>query len=104
MAEVVKMTRVIALENGLEDIGEYLRSRGYITVSWGEPSTVVDAVVYTGRKLEDIYTTTYNRVIDPLSGDTNEEFPYGVLLVNAQDRTPEEVYEIIKNRVYEHFI
>ncbi|HHW01382.1 MAG TPA: YkuS family protein [Thermoanaerobacterales bacterium] len=98
------MTRVIALEDGLEDIGEYLRSRGYKTVSWGEPNTVIDAVVYTGRKLENIYETTYNRIIDPLSGDTGEEYPYGVLLVNAQDRTPEEIYEIIKNRVYEHFI
>lgn len=98
------MTRVIALEDGLEDVGEYLRERGYMTVSWGEPNVVVDAVVYTGRKLDDIYTASFNMVMDPLSGDTGEEYPYGVLLVNAQDRTPEEVYEIIKSRVYEHFI
>lgn len=98
------MGRVVALEDGMEDIGEYLRSKGYVTVPWGEPNMAVDAVVYTGRKLDDIYAATFSRTIDPLQGGTNEEFPYGVLLVNAQDRTPEEVYEIIKNRVYEHFI
>lgn len=98
------MTRVIALEDGLDEIGEYLKKRGYITVSWGEPNTAVDAVVYTGRKLDNIYATSFNRVMDPLSGDTAEQFPCGVLLVNAQDKTAEEVYEIIKNRVYEHFI
>jgi hypothetical protein len=104
MAEVVRLTRVIALEDGLEDIGEFLRSRGYITVPWGQSNMAVDAVVYTGRKLENIYNTAYNQAADSLSEDIGESAPYGVLLVNAQDRTPEEVYQIIKNRVYEHFI
>lgn len=98
------MTRVVALEDGLEDIGEFLRSRGYITVPWGQSNMAVDAVVYTGRKLENIYNTAYNQAADSLSEDIGESAPYGVLLVNAQDRTPEEVYQIIKNRVYEHFI
>ena len=29
---------------------------------------------------------------------------FGVLLVNAQNKTPHEIYEIIKNRVYEPII
>ncbi|MDD4568679.1 MAG: YkuS family protein [Tepidanaerobacteraceae bacterium] len=97
------MSRVIALEEGLDDIGEYLREKGLQIVSWGDYNSVVDAIVYFGHKLEDIQAAEYPSTIDSLSSDTGNG-AYGVLLVNAQDKTPQEVYEIIKNRVYEHFI
>ncbi|MDI3480837.1 MAG: hypothetical protein PWQ97_492 [Tepidanaerobacteraceae bacterium] len=98
------MTRVIALEEGLEDIGEYLRKKGYTTVLWGNSHVAADAVVYKSRKLDDINTAIFNRAVAPLLDETGNENSYGVLLVNAQDMTPEEVYEIIKSRVYERFI
>lgn len=98
------MTRIIALEEGLDDVREFLQSRGFHTVSWGEETTPVDAVVYTGRKLGDIFNQDYNSMTSALADDPVGDRAYGVLLVNAQDKTPQEVYEIIKNRVYEHFI
>ncbi|ADL08974.1 YkuS family protein [Thermosediminibacter oceani] len=98
------MSRVIALEDGLEDLGEYLRQRGFITVPWSQVSGPVDAVVYTGRKLKDIVSKPYNSFSEEMSDELTPMSPFGVLLVNAEERTPEEVYEIIKNRVYEHFI
>ncbi|TYP57422.1 YkuS family protein [Thermosediminibacter litoriperuensis] len=98
------MSRVIALEDGLEELGQYLRQRGFITVPWSQVSGPVDAVVYTGRKLKEITMTPYNSSSEELSDELNPGSPFGVLLVNAEDRTPEEIYEIIKNRIYEHFI
>lgn len=98
------MTRVIALEEGLDDIGEYLRSRGFQTVVWDDQSSMVDAIVYTGKKLREISNEDkgYSPLTSALVDDSPDVKPFGVLLVNAQDRTPEEVYQIIKDRVYEH--
>ena len=98
------MSRVVALEQGLEHIGEYLKSKGYTVVPWEQAPMAVDAVVYTGRKLDDIYSNSFSQVRNALSDDIKENNPCGVLLVNAQNKTPEQVYEIIKNRVYENII
>jgi diphthamide synthase subunit DPH2 len=97
------MSRVIALEEGLEDIGDYLRNKGFQVVAWDDQNSAVDAVVYMGCRLEEIQSSQFlsatESVYDYTGGGS-----YGVLLVNAQNRTPQEVYEIIRNRVYEHFI
>jgi hypothetical protein len=95
--------KVVAIEDGLEDIGKYLSAMGYKTVAWGQTDSAVDAVVYTGKKLEDIYTS--NAFTNAHSLDNKaDELSYGILLINAQGKTPEQVYKIIKNRVYEDFI
>lgn len=96
------MSRVVALQEGLEDIGEYLRHKGFKVVPWGDNRNV-DAVVYHSRKFDEIDVPQYPPEMQSLSDDTTAG-SYGVLLVNAQNKTPQEVYEIIKNRVYEHFI
>jgi len=88
------MTRVIALEDGLEELGEYLKQYGYITISWSKVNGPVDAVIYKGKKLQEIAAA---------SEGLAEQMP-GVLLVNAEGKTWEEVHEIIKNRIYDHFI
>jgi len=98
------MSRVVALEQGLEHIGEYLKSKGYTVVPWGRSPVAVDAVVYTGRKLDDIYSNAFIQTEDYISGSIREDAHFGVLLVNAQNKTPEQVYEILKNRVYENII
>ena len=41
--------KVVAIEDGLEDIGKYLSAMGYKTVAWGQTDSAVDAVVYTGK-------------------------------------------------------
>jgi hypothetical protein len=97
------MSWVIALEEGLEDIREYLQNKGFQVVDWGNQSLIVDAVVYRGRSLAKIQTEQIMSAADPIY-DYKGNNSFGVLLVNAQNKTPQEVYEIIKNRVYEHFI
>ncbi|HHV19770.1 MAG TPA: hypothetical protein GXZ27_13200 [Thermoanaerobacterales bacterium] len=97
------MSRVIALEEGLEEIGEFLKNRGFQVVAWGDQNFAVDAVVYMGRRLDEIQSTQFSPALESVY-DYSGGQSYGVLLVNAQNRTPQEIYEIIKNRVYEHFI
>ncbi|HOC09961.1 MAG: YkuS family protein [Tepidanaerobacteraceae bacterium] len=97
------MSLLVALEEGLEEIKEYLRSKGLQTVNLGNENMAVDAVVYKDRSLSEIQAEQILSSADSLQ-DYAGGNSYGVLLVNARDKTPQEVYEIIKNRVYERFI
>jgi len=96
------VTRVIALEEGLDYIGEFLRSKGYRIVDWNEQNAAVDAVVYTGKKLESINAQAYSPMTSALTEDLSDDRSFGVLLVNAQGKSAEEIYQIINHRVYEH--
>jgi len=94
---------VVAVEEGLEEINEYLRNMGFKIVSLENENLAVDAVVYKNMSLSEIQA-------ENLWGSTNSSYDYngekdcGVLLVNAHNKTPQQIYEIIKNRVYEHII
>lgn len=94
-------TKTVALEEGLEDIREYLQDKGFQVVDWGKDQLVVDALVYKNRSLSEIQIEHVTSAV-PVNFAVNNST--GVLLVNAQNKTPEEVYEIIKNRVYDHFL
>jgi len=96
------MKRVVALEEGLEDIREYLQDKGFHVVDWGKGSFQVDAVVYRNSPLSEIKTEAIMSESDPMYFADRDSF--GVLLVNAQNKTPHEIYEIIKNRIYEPII
>lgn len=93
------MKRIIAVEDGLEDLIEYLTARGFIAMPWNEAVGEVDAVIYRGRKLKEIAALPIENMMDQMGGNS-----FGVLLVNAEGRTHEEIYEIIKNRIYDNFI
>ncbi|SHM17904.1 Uncharacterised protein family (UPF0180) [Caldanaerovirga acetigignens] len=93
------MKRIIAVEDGLEDLIEYLRARGFVAMPWNEAVGEVDAVIYRGRKLKEMASLSIENMMDNMGGNS-----FGVLLVNAEGRTNEQIYEIIKNRIYDHFI
>ena len=94
---------VVALEEGLEDIEKYLREKGIHIVSLEDEQSPVDAIVYKGRSISEIQLDHLNNVSNSID-NYNGENSFGVLLVNAQNKTPQQVYEIIKNRAYEHLI
>lgn len=97
------MTGIVALEEGLEDIEKFLRKKGLQTVSLESGNLAVDAVVYKDRRLSEMPLEHLTSSLDS-AYDYNGEGAFGVLLVNAQNKTPQQVYEIIKNRVYEHLL
>lgn len=96
------MTNVVALEPGLEELRGFLKAHGFTVVDWKEDTSAVDAVVYTGRKLESIYASTLGETADVM--EASSKAPSGVLIVNAQDKTPQEVLKILTHRAYEHFL
>lgn len=80
------MTVAIAPE--LNTLANQLRERGYNVVTYGKYKFPIDALVYTGN-MED-YTT--------LKGSTMGYF--GILMVNATNKTADEVDIALKRRLY----
>ncbi len=96
--------KVIALEDGLEDLGEYLCYRDCKIVPLNYNAERIDAVVYMESKLEEIVGIPTVRMANLVSDEMYPTSQIGVLIVNVKNKTHEEVYQIIKDRLYEHFI
>jgi hypothetical protein len=96
--------KVIALEDGLKDLGDYLCYRGFTIVPLSHNAERIDAVVYMERKLEEIVGIPAVQMANLTADEIYPASPIGVLLVNVKNKTHEQVYRIIKDRLYEHFI
>ena len=93
---------VVAVQKGLENIKELLREKGYEVVTFGEYNYPIDAVVYTGNNLETSYIKNNNMpnmTIDTMGHEASQR-SYGVLLVNATNKSIEEIDYILKHKVY----
>lgn len=79
----------VALQQGLENLGEELKSRGYEVVAYGDQGHI-DAIVYS-----DIYSGL-SSVNNSAEGNA-----YGAILINANNKTVDEIVHIIDTRRYE---
>ncbi|MBZ4644763.1 MAG: hypothetical protein PWR27_1547 [Petroclostridium sp.] len=93
---------VVAVQRGLESVKDKLRERGYDVVTFGEYNYPIDAVVYTGNGLETSYIKNNNmpNLASHTLGFGNIDRSYGVLLINATNKTIEEIDTILKRKVY----
>lgn len=82
---------VVAVEQGLDDIKEYLIIRGFRVVDLGSKSPF-NAAVYKNTRLSDIYVPQRNAL---LSGGSS-----GVFMVCAQGKTPTEIEAILRQKTY----
>jgi uncharacterized protein (UPF0218 family) len=96
--------KVIAIEDGLEDLGEYLCYKGLTVVPLDHTAQHIDAIVYTEKKLVEIMGIPAVQMVDLESQEMYRAPLIGVLLVNVKNKTREQVYRIIKDRLYEQFI
>lgn len=78
----------VAISPELNTLANQLRERGYNVVTYGKYNYPIDALVYTG-KMEDYRT---------LKGSTMGYF--GILMVNATNKSVDEVDIALKNRLY----
>lgn len=90
---------VIAVENGLGDISRQLRERGYTIVSYPEYGGVVDAFIYKEDMIQSI-TQYQNSFTMGTLENHNSNGSYGVLIVNANNKSVEQIEEILKKRLY----
>ncbi len=80
----------VAVSKGLGGIAKALKERGYTVVNYGEYPYAIDAMVYPGEGIDRITFTAQN-----ISGDTP-----GVFMVNATNKSIDEIDFTLKNRLY----
>lgn len=79
----------ISVEKGLDDIENYLASRGYEIVS---EDSVADAYIYKNTPLSSIPARNFS----PIASIASDP----ILLVCAKNRTNEEIEAIIQQKTY----
>ncbi|MGI6776837.1 MAG: YkuS family protein [Acetivibrionales bacterium] len=87
---------IVAIQKGLEEIKEALESRGYEVVdaeSYGYP---IDAIIYKGSSFQVSYISRNNMPTMGLGIRPN----YGVMIINARDKSVDEIEDMLKTRYY----
>ncbi len=79
----------VAITEGVEYIGEMLRERGYNIVHYGSYKNRIDAVVYMGNYLAATQMVSTN------FGDGT-----GVLMINATNKSVDEIDGYLRRKVY----
>lgn len=90
---------VVAVEDGLEQISEALRKLGYTIVSYPDYGGVVDAFVYKesiSSHIEEYQNISQMNAMD----EYNNINPHGVLIINANNKSINQIEQILKNRIY----
>ena len=85
----------VAIEQGLEQVGDFLQCAGYRVVSLTSMNEMVDAVVYR-QTLPD---SALFEMDAWLPERVRNRF-HGIFMVNAGDKTPEQIDIILRSRVY----
>ena len=93
---------VVAVQKGLGNLKDQLRERGYEVVTLGEYNYPIDAVVYTGSGLELSYIKNNNipNLSSHMPAGLHSDRSYGVLLINATNRTAEEIDRMLQRKSY----
>lgn len=90
------MTLTVAVQAGLEQVAGKLSEQGYRIVSMEDNMEPADVVVYSGVSDDFTAFDSVDNYGDGASMGVSS--PSGVMLVNAQNRTPEEVVSLVNGR------
>ena len=88
--------KIIALERGLEELKQYLDERGYNTVFADEADAAVSVYIY--QEQNALENMNLNSSLSNIT-QSDQQSP-GILLIQARDKTPEQVVAMIENRLY----
>ncbi|NLM50008.1 MAG: hypothetical protein GX196_03540 [Clostridiaceae bacterium] len=82
---------IVAVQKGLNELKEQLRNMGYDVVTYLEYDHPIDAIVYENIDIsQNLFSSNYH------SFDGN----FGILMVNAKNKTAQEIDAILKKKVY----
>lgn len=88
---------IIAIENGLEEIKNELDMRGFETFYIGE-RPVADAIIYKNRNSHPYFQVNSAPITSLVSSKYMDS--KGALLINSENKSIEEILEILDNRTY----
>jgi len=84
------------LERGLDELKQFLDERGYNTVYADEADTAVSVYIYQEQNALgqiSLHSSLNNTTL-------TDQGSSGILLIQARDKTPEQVVAMIENRLY----
>lgn len=92
--------KVIAVQKGLNNIKNQLNRLGYKVVFYEEASCPVDALIYLETN-NDNTLLNINRYLSQQYAMLNSAHNYpGTILINAKDKSLDEIVQIIERRSY----
>mgnify|MGYP000147093922 FL=1 len=87
---------IVAVQQGLDDIKNALRSRGYQVVDLETYRYPIDAIIYTGRSFQLSHITSNN--FQQVSTGIRDN--YGILMINAKEKSIDDIERILISRSY----
>lgn len=85
---------VVAITPNLKHLQDKLSDKGYKVVMLGQYDYPIDALIYTGYCPDVSFVCTNN--VNNISNSGH----YGVLMINAVNKSVEELDKILKTRLY----
>ncbi len=90
---------IIGIQKGLDSLKEQLEKRGYYVVEAEQFQHGVDVYIYRGIQAEGVLENFSVTKQAPMAG-IRDSSSLGVLMINAYNKTIDEIEEILQNRVY----
>lgn len=95
----------IAIENNpnLYSLMEELKSYGYEVVTSDHIDAPVDAYIYYSKDNVEALSTInqqLNNVFSSIQSNSNEQHDYKTLLINAKNKTVDQIHYILTTRTY----
>jgi len=90
---------IIAVENGLGNISDQLKEKGYTMVGYPGYKGAVDAFIYKEDMISGISHYQNNIMAGVVSSNKDNGFQ-GVLVINANNKSVNQIEQILRDRVY----
>ena len=87
---------VVAVERGLESIGDELKKRGFETVDWSSYKNPIDALIYSG--ILGIPSDVFSFENLDTSSSLNDEREF--FMLNVDNMTIDEISQALQSRLY----
>ncbi|MCT4597287.1 MAG: YkuS family protein [Vallitalea sp.] len=85
---------IILVQNGLDNIEEYLKQRGYNVIKDNNTTVIHDIYIYSSSSYTGLYNEILNNNID------NNIMTKKVLMINANNKSYSEIEQIINGKKY----
>jgi len=93
----------VAIQENLGFLKEGLEKLGYEVVYFNQINTPVDACIYYEEDNDNsllMVNQQLNNVFTSVRSDLQSNSNSGILLINAKNKTIEEIHQILTNRTY----
>jgi hypothetical protein len=86
---------VVAITHDLEHLKEPLSAQGHKVVYLGSYDYPIDAMIFENFSPNISYISNNN-----ISTNADDTYGYGILMINAKNKSSEEINKILKTRLY----